>query len=101
MNNLLIKPIITEKSLREAAKGRYTFAVQKSANKPYIAQVISKVFGVKPINVKTAIVKGEFKRTGKLRFLVHAGSWKKAIIQLAPGQKIDLFDTGSQEAHVK
>ena len=92
MNGLLIKPIITEKSLKEAAKGRYTFMVEKSANKPYISQVIAKVFGVKPVGIKTLIVKGEFKRKGKLRLLSKESSWKKAIVQLAPGQKIELFD---------
>lgn len=92
MNNLLIKPIITEKSLKEATKGRYTFMVEKSANKPYIAQVIAKVFAVKPTVIKTLIIKGEFKRAGKLRLLSKESSWKKAIVQLAPGQKIELFD---------
>lgn len=92
MNNLLIKPVITEKSLREAAKGKYTFVVQKNANKTYISQVVASVFGVKPVAIKTVIVKGEFKRKGKLRLLSQESSWKKAIVQLAPGQKIELFD---------
>lgn len=97
MNDVLVKPVITEKSLSEAAKGRYTFAVQKGANKAFIAAVISQTFGVKPTVIKTAVVKGEYKRTGKLRLLTKESSWKKAIVSLAKGQKIELFDTGSQE----
>ncbi len=93
MNDVIIKPIITEKSLREASKGKYTFAVQKGANKTFISDVVSKTFGVKTIAVKTLIVKGEYKRVGKLRLLSKESSWKKAIVQLAPGQKIELFDT--------
>lgn len=77
MNNVLLRPIMTEKSMREAGLGKYTFAVDKSANKEKIAAAVKMTFGVKPTTVRTLIIQGE----------------KKAIIQLVQGEKIDLFDT--------
>ena len=98
MNAVLIKPIITEKSLQDAASGRYTFVVAKQANKNNISDAVAKTFNATPMEVKTITIKGEIKRKGKLRLLSKENSWKKAVVQLAAGQKIELFDTGGQDA---
>ncbi len=92
MTTILIKPILTEKSMQDAARSRFTFSVAIEANKAQVAQAVAAAFGVKVVNVKTMTVKGKTKRAGKLRLEVAASSWKKAIVELAKGQKIDLFD---------
>lgn len=92
MFNILQKPVITEKSMRDAADGWFTFAVLEHANKAQIALAIQKMFKVKVVKVKTMIVKGHSKRVGKKRLLDRDQSWKKAIVRLEKDQKIDLFD---------
>jgi large subunit ribosomal protein L23 len=92
MNDILIRPIISEKSMNEAAKGRFTFEVFKFANKPEIALAVKQAFKVNPIKVQTISVKGKTKRSAKTRKVNRASDWKKAIIQLKAGEKIDLFD---------
>lgn len=91
---ILLKPLITERSLKDAAVGRFTFAVALAATKPQIAQAVSGQFKVHVINVKTAIVKGKSRRAGKRRLSIRVASWKKAIVSLKTGEKIDLFEVG-------
>lgn len=96
MSNL-IRPIVTEKSMQDAASGLYTFAVEKSANKAEIAKDLAKSFSVKVLSVKTVMMPQKTRRSGKRRLETKASSWKKALIQIAKGQKIDLFDVTEQE----
>lgn len=91
---LIKRPIISEKSMSEAQKGKFMFEVSKLANKPMIKQAIEKVFKVKVLHVATSIVKGKKKRVGTKRIEVEKSSWKKAIVTLQKDQKIDLFETG-------
>ncbi len=93
MNNIFIKPLITEKSMQDASIGRYTFEVNIDANKNQIRTSAKNTFGVDVVSVKTITLKGTSKRVGKKRLTAKTSSWKKAIIQVKPGQKIDLFDT--------
>lgn len=93
MHTVLIKPLITEKSMQEAATGRFAFSVLKSANKPEIAMAVQQAFPVKVIGVKTVTKSGKTRRAGRARREVTGSSWKKAVVQLESGQKIDLFDT--------
>jgi len=92
MQSILIKPLITEKSMQDAARGRYTFAVNIDVNKSQIAFEAKKTFGVTVVSVKTVTIKGKTIRAGKKRMERVTSSWKKAIIEVAKGQKIDLFD---------
>ncbi|MEK7565427.1 MAG: 50S ribosomal protein L23 [Patescibacteria group bacterium] len=94
MNQILIKPIITERSLNDAAAGKFTFAVDKTANKPQIAQAVITQFAVHVVSVRTSIVKGKTKRAGKKRLIVKTPDWKKATVALKTGEKIDLFEVG-------
>ena len=76
--DIIIKPIITEKSSMEMQEGKYTFKVNKKATKPEIAKAVEKLFEVKVLKVNTINVKGKEKRVG-----VHQGrtsDWKKAIV---------------------
>lgn len=94
MDLILIKPIITERSLAAAAFGKFTFMVEKAANKPQIAASVADQFNVHVINVSTAIIKGKAKRAGKKRLVTKAPDWKKATVTLKTGEKIDLFEVG-------
>ena len=90
--SILVRPVITEKSMADAANGRYTFAVEIAANKAEIAAEIKKTFPVSVVSVKTITVQAKTKRAGKSRKEVTTGAWKKAIVEVGKGQKIDLFD---------
>ena len=78
--DIIIKPIITEKSNDGLQAGKYTFKVNKKATKVDIARAVEKLFDVKVVNVNTVTVKGKEKRVG-----VHVGKtsdWKKAIVTI-------------------
>ena len=89
---MLLKPIITEHSLKEAGKGRYSFAVRKLDTKPVIKKAIEKTFGVTVTNIFTAAIPHRTYRSGKTRAEKITTRGKKAIVILAEGQKIDLFE---------
>jgi large subunit ribosomal protein L23 len=86
------KPVISEKSMRLAAIGQFTFVVDKLATKHQIAQVVENHFKVNVVKVATLKVKAKTKRFGKKRQEVKLSDYKKAIVTLKKGQKIDLFD---------
>ncbi|MBI4100071.1 50S ribosomal protein L23 [Candidatus Microgenomates bacterium] len=92
LSNLALTPIITEKSMQDAAKGIYTFSVSLEANKPQIAQAVAQNFSVKVLTVKTATVPARLHRAGRRRQEVLTTPWKKAFVQVEKGQKIPLFD---------
>ena len=78
--DIIIKPIITEKSSSGLAEGKYTFEVAKKATKVQIAKAVEELFDVKVTNVNTIIVKGKEKRVG-----ANSGKrpdWKKAIVTI-------------------
>jgi large subunit ribosomal protein L23 len=90
-SEILKKPLITEKSVAEREKyGRYAFEVAPQANKIAIRQAVEKFFDVKVTDIKTMIVRGKIRRVG--RYSGKRPNWKKAVVTLAPGQKIDLFE---------
>lgn len=89
--DIIIRPIITEKSMTGIANKKYTFRVATDANKIEIAQAVEELFGVKVAKVNTAHVRGREKRMGK--FSGYTASWKKAIVTLKPDSKgIEFFD---------
>lgn len=96
MHNIIVKPIITEKSIADAGRGKFTFAVATGANKDVVKLAIEQFFDVKVVYVATTVVKGRTHRTGTRRIEVTKRPWKKAVVQLKEGQKIDLFDIGSK-----
>ena len=92
VQDIIIKPIITEASMDGMADRKYAFKVQKSATKPEIANAVETMFkGVKVADVNTINMKSKPKRLG-----VHAGrtaTWKKAIVTLAADSKpIEFFE---------
>jgi large subunit ribosomal protein L23 len=87
---VIIRPVLTEKSYRALEEGKYTFEVHPKANKIEIAKAVEKVFNVRVKSVNTVNVKSKPRRLGW-----HQGRtrvWKKAIVTLEPGQKIEFFE---------
>ena len=97
INNIIIGPIVSEKSMADAGKGKYTFAVIKTAGKTNIKKAINDAFKVNVISVQTSIVKGKKKRVGMRRTEISQTEWKKAIVALKQGEKIGIFEPGGQK----
>lgn len=89
---VLIRPVISEKSYALIAEGKYTFRVNDRAHKTQVAQAVEEVFGVGVAEVRTAKVHAKPKRRGLTKG--RSRSWKKAIVQLQPGERIELFEGG-------
>jgi large subunit ribosomal protein L23 len=90
-HDIILKPLITEKSTALIEENKYTFVVGKNANKIEIKKAVEEIFGVKVRAVNTVSMKGKQRRVG-----VHRGyrpDWKKAIVTLDAGSKpIELFE---------
>ncbi len=92
-----LTPIITEKSIADAQRGKFTFKVDKTLGKYAISQLVADRFKVDVIGVATMLVKGRSRRVGARRTKKTKSVWKKAIVRLKAGQKIDLFEIGEQK----
>ena len=88
--DIIRRPIVTEKSTLLQEQGRYTFEVAPAANKHQIKQAVEEAFNVDVIHVNTMNVRGKRKRFGPR--LVAKPAWKKAVVQLAPGNTITIFE---------
>ena len=88
--DILRRPVVTEKSTLLQEEGRYTFEVTPTATKHQIKQAVEEAFNVEVLRVNTMNVRGKRKRFGPR--LVARPSWKKAIVQLAPGNSITIFE---------
>ena len=86
--DIIIAPVITEKSAHQAENNVYTFKVATSANKIEIKKAIEEAFGVKVVKVNTANTKAKDKRVG--RYTGKTQTYKKAYITLADGEKIEI-----------
>ncbi len=87
---VIIEPIVSEKSYALMADGKYTFRIDDRAHKTQVSQAVERIFGVSVVGVRTMKVPSKPKRRG-----MHSGrtrSWRKAIVQLAPGDRIELFE---------
>ena len=87
---VIIEPVVSEKSYALMADNKYTFRVADRAHKTQIRHAVEEIFDVAVIEVRTMKVRSKPKRRG-----LHQGrtrSWKKAIVQLAPGDRIELFE---------
>ena len=94
-NQILIRPIFTEKIARlSETENKYAFEVYSGANKIEIKNEIEKKFDVKVVNVNTMVQRGKIRQqmTRAGRFYGRRPDWKKAIITLAEGEKIELFE---------
>src|SRR3989338_3910124 len=96
VRDVIIAPIITEKSMQDAGFGKFTFKVAIGANKPLIKEAIEEKFKVKVLQTFVSIVKGRTDKKGIRRQEFVKAAFKKATVRLAKDQKIALFDTGGQ-----
>ena len=89
--DIILKPVITEKSMDDLQTGKYTFKVAKDANKSEIKKAVEQLFGVEVAKVNTMNCLGRTKRVG--RYVGKTPDWKKAIITLTEGSKaIEFFE---------
>jgi large subunit ribosomal protein L23 len=88
-HQVILRPIITERSFDLMNDNRYTFEVAKQANKIEIGQAVESIFGVKVLKVNTLSVSGKPKRVRYAKG--YTRSWKKAVVTLAEGDTIEAF----------
>jgi len=89
--DIILKPVITERSMEGMSEKKYTFKVDKRANKTQIKSAVEEIFGVKVDKVSTMNMTGKVKRMGK--FVGKRSNWKKAIIKLTDDSKeIEFFE---------
>ena len=86
---IIVKPIVTEKSNDEVQLGKYTFKVNKKATKVDIKRAVEKLFEVKVLKVNTSMVKGKEKRVG--RNVGKTSDWKKAVVTIDTNPKDQVY----------
>ncbi len=89
-HQIIIRPLITEKNTNLMSLGKYCFEVDRSANKLQIKEAIESIFSVQVVKVHTMNVRGKLRRRG-MRY-GYTADWKKAIVTLAEGDRIELFE---------
>ncbi len=87
---VLRRPVVTEKVTRETDRGVYTFEVALNATKIQIKEAVEQAFNVKVTRVNTSRLMGKRRRTGRHWGMTPA--WKKAVVTIEPGQKIEFFE---------
>jgi len=88
--DIIIRPWVTEESTKQMEQNKYTFEVALKATKTDIKRAVEQIFGVKVVKVKTSRVPGKVKRLG--RFVGRRPERKKAVVQLAEGHRIEIFE---------
>lgn len=93
--DIIIRPVITEKSIALAGKDKYTFLVARAAKKDEIQKAVQDVFNVTVVSVASMVSKGGSIRTGMKRVEVTKQPAKKAIVTVKKGDKIGIFEVGA------
>ena len=89
--DIIRRPVVTEKTnTQKEAANQVTFEVDRKANRIEVRRAIERIFNVRVANVRTMQVRGKFKRRG--RVLGKRRDWKKAIVTLRPGERIEFFE---------
>ena len=91
-DQVVFGPVITERSYSLYQQGRYTFRVASDATKPEIAHALEDQYssqGIKVVAVNTVSVRGKVRRTGRRGITGRTSNWKKAIVTLGPGQRLE------------
>ena len=89
--NVIVRPIVSERSYDLMEQGKYTFEVAKTARKEEIADAVEKIFNVHVTKVNTMNVRGKMKRVRYQDGMTR--SWKKAVVTVAEGESIEIFAT--------
>jgi large subunit ribosomal protein L23 len=87
---VLIAPVVSEKSYGQIAQNRYTFKVHQDAHKTQVRQAVEELFDVKVLRVAIIKVQAKPKRRGAIRGI--RPGWKKAVVQLKAGDSIEIFE---------
>ncbi|HBH86308.1 MAG TPA: 50S ribosomal protein L23 [Syntrophaceae bacterium] len=90
MYHIIRRALITEKSTAAKEENKYVFEVDRRANKIEVAKAVEKLFKVKVLDVHVVNVAGKKKRVG--RIMGEKPSWKKAVVTLAPGSRIEIYE---------
>ena len=90
LHRTIVRPLITEKNTNLMALNKYCFEVDQKANKQQIKRAVEEVFKVAVVSVHTMNVRGKLRRRGQK--LGYTADWKKAIVTLAEGNRIELFE---------
>lgn len=89
--HVIKRPLVTEKGIKaQGSLPSYTFEVDKKATKDDVKKSIEKIFNVSVLKVNTSLVRGKLKRVG--RSMGYQSNWKKAIVALKAGDKIEIFE---------
>ncbi|WP_339047549.1 50S ribosomal protein L23 [Spiroplasma endosymbiont of Colias croceus] len=94
LSEVIVKPVLTEKTYKQMAEGIYTFTVNRKANKSHVKKAFEQIFEVKVANVNIINSKPKTKTVG--RFVGKTSAVKKALIKLAPGEQLSLFSSEEQ-----
>jgi large subunit ribosomal protein L23 len=91
---IILRPVISEKSMDETQRGKYTFRVHSDANKLQVKAAIEELFKVDVITVNVSMTKPKEKSRNRRRARIvgWSSAWKKAVVTLAAGQKIEFFE---------
>ncbi|MFV9506528.1 MAG: 50S ribosomal protein L23 [Oscillochloridaceae bacterium umkhey_bin13] len=90
-HEIIVRPLITEKNTNLMVDNKYSFEVLRDASKPEIKRAVEYIFNVSVTKVHTMNVRGKLKRRG--REVGYTREWKKAIVTLAPGDHIEIFES--------
>ena len=91
LHDILLRPVVSEKSVAEIERNNYTFAVHPDANKLQIRQAVEAAFKVTVLGVRVQTVRPKEKSRGR-RTKGMVSGWRKAVVTIAPGDKIELFE---------
>lgn len=94
LSEVIVKPVLTEKTYKQMATGIYTFTVNRKANKSHIKKAFEQIFEVKVADINIINSKPKTKTVG--RFIGKTSAVKKALIKLAPGEQLSLFSSEEQ-----
>lgn len=90
LHDVIIRPVVTEKTNGQMAEGKYTFRCHVRATKPEIRQAVETIFKVPVVEVTTHTMRGKLRRQGKTSG--YRSNWKKAVVTIAPGKSIAFFE---------
>jgi large subunit ribosomal protein L23 len=94
--HVIKKPLVNEKAMALATSNRYTFSVDKRATKEEIGKAVEKFYAVHVLKVNTITARGKARRPLRWRNQIKGTDWKKAIVQLKEGEKIDAFEVSEK-----
>lgn len=97
MHNVLVRPVFTEKSLQDAENSKFTFVVSLVSSKDAVKKAVEEAYKVHVVDIATTVVKGKVQRVGKRRTKTVVGKYKKAVVRVKKGEKIDIFELGEKK----